>query len=207
MVKVHSLKSNVSIISNRPLPSLKFISYRHAGSLSYSHTILVHQVPITAGQAEAVWNEKFTGYFYQLSESRPRALNLESNALSTRPQASIALNGRACSSLNIYTKILQFQLTMKYLHQVMKWSWTSVYQLKQIQNTSCDKYMGIKKNLVFPWGIIILRFELTQDISIQVLYYQVTLLYCNKYVFLSNTLSHNQYFMSSSPSQLTQAWK
>ena len=42
----------------------EYSAYKHAGSLSHSVTVLVHQVPIAAGWAEAVWNEKFAPHFY-----------------------------------------------------------------------------------------------------------------------------------------------
>ena len=40
------------------------VLYVHVGSLSHSLTILIHQVPIIAGLAEAVWNEKFTQHIH-----------------------------------------------------------------------------------------------------------------------------------------------
>ena len=50
----------------------------------------VHQVPITAGWSGAVWIQSLPKVFIQpaLQELKPRPLDLESDALTTRPRSS-----------------------------------------------------------------------------------------------------------------------
>ena len=42
---------------------MQYTSYAYAGNMSCLDTTLLHQVPITVGYAEALWNEKFAWHF------------------------------------------------------------------------------------------------------------------------------------------------